>query len=309
MINIGSEKSSSILLLSLLKKNMLKTAIIIGFDYSNLLLTYLPGIPIDLYSIYTVAKKSKPDRIVVITDINNDYHTTALSDAIVDEIVDSDVTGFIKRVKKENHHHQFIDLSDFRNTLREYSTGSDQVFFYYTGHAKDGDFLLPNGEMIKTSEVRDIFRECTSSTSDIFAMIDCCHADGFSLPYRLTPHRGNYRYRLSTGANEFPSQRIICFSSSSPDEKSVATKRGSIFTRKFCKMLEDKNRNISNLLASVSESQMKSHQQTMTVHSSYPDTSLLWSWLYNKSLDVSLSPIDCCMKVRRYLSDRVGQVT
>jgi len=119
----------------------MRTAIIIGFDYKNW--KELPGIPIDIYCAFKTAMRSKPDRTIVVTDIDRDYEGITYYEAIINEVVDGDLLQFISSIQQQGYHHKFRSSQDLRDVILEYSRDCSQVFFYFTGHCKNGEMLLP----------------------------------------------------------------------------------------------------------------------------------------------------------------------
>ncbi len=109
--------------------------ILIGFDYywcddeSS-----LTGAIRDLKYAYSFAKKSFPDKIVIITDIdpdeNEDKNITSSEDLLF--------LNKIKSITRIVHSRE-----QFENVFVEYIEGVNHLFIYYSGHAEDNAILCP----------------------------------------------------------------------------------------------------------------------------------------------------------------------
>lgn len=109
--------------------------ILIGFDYywcddeSSLM-----GAIRDLKYAYSFAKKSFPDKIVIITDIdpdeNEDKNITSSEDLLF--------LNKIKSITRIVHSRE-----QFENVFVEYIEGVNHLFIYYSGHAENNAILCP----------------------------------------------------------------------------------------------------------------------------------------------------------------------
>lgn len=281
----------------------MKSVILIGFQYGDFESNkvhivnslYLPGILVDLYQVYLFAKRMNPDKIIVITDIEKDSKTDLLLKAIVESIVDSDILTFIETIKESNSYYYYNDQSVLIKTITNETYLSDQLFLYYTGHAKEGYILLPNEQRIKMTDLRDIIISSLKPSSEIFIVMDCCNGTGMELPFRFI-HTTNkidfdeiinnrryqqFRYQLQHTPNPiFTKQKIICISSTSNNEDSITTKNGSLFTQSLFRHFKS-TRLLAELLCYISKECLNTNLQTVTIYSSYPDLYHLWPWLFS----------------------------
>lgn len=117
---------------------------------------YLPGIIVDLYQAYLFILNMYPDYIIVITDIMNDQKTSILMKAIVDSIVDADILTFIENIKKKDQYYLYQNVQMLINKIMTISYKADKLFIYYTGHAQNGDIILPNNEKLLMKDFREV---------------------------------------------------------------------------------------------------------------------------------------------------------
>jgi len=112
-------------------------------DSTNTNRMALPGIIIDLYQVYNIFLKVKPDKLLVVTDIEDDVDIDIVLEAIRDSKINAHILSFIKKLKNQNNYFQFTSkdklISLFKETLPHY----DKIFIYYTGHVENGSILLP----------------------------------------------------------------------------------------------------------------------------------------------------------------------
>lgn len=256
---------------------------------------YLPSICIDLFQAYEFSRKMNPDRIIVITDISEDPPTKDIKDAIVKEIVDGNVLKFIHTIKANHEHFLYSDLPGMLKMIGENIKGVHQLFFYYTGHAKNNYLILPNN-LIHATEIKNHLLNFVSPSSQICLLFDCCFGININLPFRLQEKR----YTLvQSSSSSFSRQSIICISSSSDNENAGLTDIGSIFTRIIFRLLNSSNRSIYYLINEINKqskvllSQNPQYilSQTSNVYSSHPDLFCLFSWLFqNDCGHISIDP-------------------
>ena len=129
----------------------MKVCLIIGFSYGeDSDVNYvapdrspLPGIIIDLYQAYSLARNMEPDKIMIITDIVRDQQTSLLVNSMLDSTVDTGVLEFIESIISLGEHHQFVGKHDFIFVIKSILSQADQTFIYYTGHVSDNYLLFP----------------------------------------------------------------------------------------------------------------------------------------------------------------------
>lgn len=288
----------------------MRNVLLIGFDYDKSLnWATLPGIVIDLYLIYKITQKSRPDKISVITDIICDLQTKILKQAILDQIVDDNVLEFIDILKERKQHFVYYDYEMFMDQILKACMNSSQLFIYYTGHSKDGYMILPDETFILFSKFRsDILSYC-NSICDIIIITDCCQGTCMGFPYRLmlenSPNNNNSiksLYRLTPNQNKiFPKQNIICISSAMNDQQSIATRDGSFFTQSLYKLLNDHIRNLSHILYELISNCKLKYAQTAMIHASQPNMKFIWGWLYGNSNLMIIQNINMyCIEIIRY---------
>lgn len=282
-------------------------AVIIGFSYSKSLKftdrPFIPGILIDIYHAYKYVRSLiAGDNIIIITDIIADLNIEELRTSITNSVVGTDILNFVTEMRNQGYFRDYISKEYVFKDISEVLKGSKKIFLYYTGHAIDGCILLPlmtneicyrydspKDSIITFSSIRDSISEKSLSNSKILIILDCCNANGLELPYKLI----GKVYRLINKTNKvYPRQKFICFSASTIDESSVASRHGSIFSHIFFKYLKEK-RNIWDLLVTISDECSKKYSQTVTVHSSYPDLKMIWRWLcFKDKISIKLNSVE-----------------
>lgn len=281
----------------------MKIGILIGFQYCNDMFCeqiferegkfenlYLPGIIIDLYQSYKFVKNMKPDKILIITDIYEDQKTSLLMKSIVEDIVDSDILTFIETIKNTNEYHKYKDLKNFINTISLTCYNQNNIFIYYTGHAKNGYLLLPSIEKYPMSDFRELISNSTYHLANIFIVMDCCNGSCLNLPFKLEINKSPVYKLVNDTKLFFTKQNIICIVSSLNNENAITSKNGSIFTRAFFKSIKSCNRLLSKILIDITS---YCSQQTPCIYSSYPNIYLIWNWLLNPSnYDITIDNIN-----------------
>ena len=216
----------------------MRRAVLIGFQYSAD--KKLPGIIIDLYQVYFFLKNNgwKEKEIKVLTDIEKDESTDTLKIAILNNTVDSEILSFIEDLKERAEYTKFISR-DYYNNLSSLFTHSDYYFVYFTGHAKNGNIVLPDNSHLSFS----LFKNLLIGKKNI-CVLDCCEAE-IDLPFVLI----DGLYRLKT--LNFTKTEIVCISSSSQKEKSLTSKSGSVFTRRLFEILKDSGLSFPSILKQI----------------------------------------------------------
>lgn len=236
----------------------MKKCILIGFQYSNsnscvLEDLYLPGILTDLMRIYKRTKIMKCDETIIISDI--------------------DIVSTIFPKTKSI----IYSTGDFEEQIEQCCLDSDQIFFYYTGHAKNGCFILPHGRLIQMTTLCEIISESMSIMGQLFCLLDCCNSTGFGLSFKMIKD-GSFQLNKT---NSVYKQQILCISSSLENERSVCTKSGSIFTRNISKLLKHNKKNLLDIYSNTCSSN-KNKIQTTSITCSHPNVHELWSWIFGK---------------------------
>lgn len=255
------------------------TAILIAFEY---LFKPLPGALIDLYNAYKWCK-SFNCTIHIITDIESTDNHDNYQQAFDKRIVDADLVTFynnlnnIKIVKTER---------DFLNAFLNVT--DDKLIIYYSGHGVKDYMVMPDKSNVQFIKFRNTLLSKLPSYTEIFWILDCCNPNGLHLPFKLEDNS----FKLSSNQVECVSQPILLIISSNSEEKSVATKYGSIFSRHLFRILSSMktNRNLKRLISNISSNLRKMHtgySQTISIYSSYVIDPILWLWIgSNKSYDI-----------------------
>lgn len=316
----------------------MKVSILIGFEYNHLVDNNfvtrcfgddpviskidkkLPGIQVDLYQAYLASIKMNCDRIIVVTDIDKDIRTISLVKSALESTSDANIFTFIENSKLNQHHYLYQDMDKFKEIIVEKCDSADQVFIYYTGHAKEGQLIFPrkpDEELYKICQVpisvrinqpsvsksngllniikngiidrydmKEFLHLITSSVSkqcEIFIVLDCCYSTGLQLPFKLINDDKQYYYCLNDGSRVFFPQKIICISSCDIQEKSITTNTGSIFSKCLFETIKNRIRSIPSIIHKIKNKCQYVYKQTVTVYSSYPDLFILWAWLFGDS--------------------------
>ena len=279
-----------------------KIAILIGFfyiffNYDNNYDSerkYLPGIIIDLYQCYKLINKAKYDKIIVITDIEENINPSELF-KIPSIKIEPKLLHFISDLKKRNQLHVyhckqiFIDL--LLNSFKEYN----RVFLYYTGHYRSNYFVLPYDQYDHTKQITYINGNIPISVqyqkqnsklliddfikilkigpkySEIVLILDTCNGVDLGLPFIFQ----NNLYRLTKGPN-FISNKIILITSSWFDQNSLATDSGSIFSQFLFQLIKQKTYSIKYILELFEENKRP------RITASFPNLYLIPEWVFNE---------------------------
>jgi hypothetical protein len=286
------------------------TAILIGFEYT---FNSLMGAIIDLYHAYRWCESFNCD-IHVLTDIKLVKDVDNLHSAIERKIVNSDIMTFYNEIKSKILIYNSRDLLMSIIRLLKSKSTDNKLFIYYSGHGVKDCMVMPDRTLLPFIDFRDNILNVIDSYVEIFWILDCCNPNGLHLPYKLN---GN-SFVLSSSKIECVSQPILLITSSEVNEKSIATKSGSVFSRHLFRLLTllntddqpiikrksviiptHKNRNLRRLIGNLSSSIRKMHTgyaQTVSVYSSYVIDPILWMWIgspknYDIVIDLSLSTL------------------
>jgi len=286
------------------------TAILIGFEYT---FNSLTGAIIDLYHAYKWCESFNCD-IQVLTDILLVKNTDNLHMAINKKIVDSDILTFYDRINSKIIIHNRYDLLNSIIGISEMGIRDNKLFIYYSGHGVKDSMVMPDRTLLPFIDFRENILNRLDSYIEIFWVLDCCNPNGLHLPFKLN---GN-TFVLSSSKIECVSQPILLITSSEANEKSIATKLGSIFSRHLFRILTllnnddkviirkknimiptNKNRNLRRLIGNLTSSIRKMHtgyDQTVSIYSSYIIDPILWMWIGSKKtydivIDFTLSTL------------------
>lgn len=267
--------------------------LLIGFEYK---FNSLPGALVDLYH----AKKwcdSFECISHVITDIEKNMKEENLKEILDNQIADDGFKTFYDNIESLGIvKDESSLLSTIENFLKK-GIPDNKLVIYYTGHGVKDCLVMPNRNLLPIIEFRDTILNNINHDVEIFFILDCCNPSGMNLPYKLVRNE----FSLSPKKIECVLQPILMITSSEHNEKSVATKFGSLFSRNLFKILSrltikdnnknfrvpiHKNRNLQRLIGMLSSS-IKSintgFTQTVSVYSSYVIDPVLWMWIGGQS--------------------------
>ena len=288
----------------------MKVALLIIFSYFDSIEDEyrwkLPGVEVDLYQYYKFVKKMKADKILVITDVFDNFKASDISQTISKGIVDVDILNIINRIKKENNYWYYTHKKEMILKICDHISDATELFIYYTGHGSKNRIVLPNidrsfsydGENVgMTFYDTDIFMDdilnSLNNKSEILMIMDCCQISGMKLPFKMKD--GLY---YSNKMCNFTHHNIICFTSSLHDENSIIVTHGSVFSRSLYKILNTydiynyKCRSIKNILETLNKDSVEINNyvselyveteyiSSSNIYASYPDLKILWSWVF-----------------------------
>lgn len=285
-------------------------AIIIGFQYD---FNILPGAIIDIYHAYKWCQACGCD-IEIFTDIKGIQEIRSLKLAIERDIAKPDILTFYEDLPKKNIVTDINSLiQGIQDVLKE-DIVDDKLIIYYSGHGRKEAMVMPDKTLLNFITFRDTIISCVKSYTEIFCILDCCNPDGLHLPYKLS----NNSFVLSPRKINCITQPMLLITSANPEEKSITTRMGSVFTFHLFRLLQQmnmeepliytgssivvpnkRNRNLMRLLSNLNRSIRGMHTgytQTVSIYSSYVIDPLLWMWIgsqkkYDVVSDVSLSTL------------------
>lgn len=258
-------------------------AIIIGFEYN---FNSLTGAIIDIYNAYKWCE-SFGCQIHVITDIKTNKNIETLKSAIVKKIVSEDILTFYDRIPNKYILTSSSMLINIICNILGRGIIDEKLIIYYSGHGVKDSIVIPDKSLLPFIAFRDVIIKQLSSYTEVFWILDCCNPNGLHLPYILD----NNQFILSSSKIECVRQTMLLITSSEENEKSIATKHGSVFSRHLFHLLNTlNNRNLKRLLGNISGLIRKmntGYAQTVSVYSSYITDPILWMWIgSNKDYDI-----------------------
>lgn len=294
------------------------TAILIAFEYT---FKTLPGALVDLYHGVTWCRASglSEAQIHIVTDMREVRDLANLEHVVQRKITDP---GLLTFYEPFHHKHCIQDELSFFEALIQILAGGlpdNKLIIYYSGHGVHNSMILPNKSRLAFIDFRDRVLDLLQPYVEIFWILDCCNPNGFHLPYKL---EGN-TFSLSNFKIECVRQPILLLTSSEPNEKSIATKSGSIFSRYLFRLLTQlnaphstshstrpisihQNRNLHRLIGTLASSIRKMHTgytQTVSVYSSYVVDPVLWMWIGSTSpYDIAIDRRLSTLMLRNYSS-------
>lgn len=285
------------------------TAILIGFEYT---FNSLEGAIIDLYQAHKWCQ-SFGCQINILTDIQSIKDPGNLRSVIDKNLAGKDLLTFYHRVNPGIVNDKKGLLDDIIKILT-LGIPDNKLIIYYSGHGVKDSMVMPDRTLLPFIDFRDNILSYLNPYVEIFWILDCCNPNGMNLPYKLD---GN-RFVLSPTKIQFVTQPILLITSAETNEKSVATKSGSIFSRYLFNLLSEmnrpvepiiqkrniiiptgRNRNLRRLIGNLGSSIRKMHTgyaQTVSIYSSYITDPVLWMWIGSSTnsdivTDMSLSSL------------------
>lgn len=265
-------------------------AILIVFEYEHKPLT---GAIIDLYHAYKWCK-SFNCKINVFTDIEYIKDSSILEAAFEKNIVEDDIMTFYENIDSKYIVNNSSELLSELNNILDISK-DNKIIIYYSGHGVENNAIMPNKELFSFISFRNKLLDLFDSYTEIFWILDCCNPNGLNLPFKLK----NNSFELSSSQIECVTQPILLLTSSNSNEKSIASKFGSIFSKSLFTFLSniDTDRNLTNMINSLSNEiniLQTGYTQTISLYSSYVINPVLWMWIgsvnnYDIVSDMSLS--------------------
>jgi hypothetical protein len=289
------------------------TAILIGFEYE---FNSLPGAIIDLYRSYEWCRSFNCETHI-FTDIKFIKDPENLIFCVNKRITDAGILTFYENIISKTIVFDGAQLIASIVRLIEHGVPDNKLIIYYTGHGVKKSMMMPNKTLLPFIDFRDNLLKFLDSYTEIFWILDCCNPNGLHLPYKL---EGN-AFTLSPTKIECVTQPILLITSSEANEKSIATKTGSVFSYHFFRILNSlnrndissqpiiqkktvtipphKNRNLRRFIGNLASSIRKMHTgyaQTVSMYSSYVADPILWMWIgsqkdYDIVIDMTLSTL------------------
>lgn len=208
------------------------TAILIGFEYK---FNPLPGALIDLYHAFTWCRSFDCD-IHILTDITYVNDLEKLNKIVNDGIADPNLMTFYEHIPSKFIIHNYHSLLASITKILKSSIRDNKIIIYYSGHGMKDCMIMPDRSLLSFIAFRNSILNSITPYVELFCILDCCNPNGLNLPYKL---KGN-SFMLSSEIKTKIScvtQPILLLTSSEPDEKSIATKTGSIFSKHLFQLL------------------------------------------------------------------------
>ena len=237
----------------------MSVGILIGFEYLSEIEKSLPGIIFDLYSIHNFFN-DKLDSMYLITDILHEDIGNIISYYNLYSI-QFDPEHFFNILGDKLY--RKTDPYEILSLIGSMVNGKNKIFFYYSGHSDENDFIFPGGYVKKYVLLRTLM-EFSNKGSEIFILTDCCHG-GIKINYKISPSP-----KLQLSDRYFTSKKIISISSTDQNDVTETNLHGSEFTKKMISYLQKSDITLNNF-------------SEFTIHLSHPNIQNLWIWLIKYS--------------------------
>jgi len=289
-------------------------AILIGFEYTFNALT---GAIIDIYNGYTWCN-TFGSKISILTDIekmrDKEHRQTMIEQRISHDNINKFLDTNMIIVKNGKILEESIMI------VLKGGIEDKKLIIYYSGHGVKDSMVMPDKTLYSFIKFRDLVLNNVNRDIEIFWILDCCNPNGMNLAYKLERNQ----YVLSGKKIEYVLQPILLITSSEAEEKSIATKYGSIFSRNLFMILTalnkkeidkntnvipiNKNRNLRRLIGNLASAIRKMHTgyaQTVSIYSSYVMDPILWMWIgSNKEYDIVADMSLSVLIIRNYKEEK-----
>lgn len=204
--------------------------ILIGFVYN---IDKIPSTLFDLYQTYNKFT-SLGYECIILTDVNDFSYNRNVYESISFKKVGREMLSFISQLKKSPPYYNYIfNIKTLTEKLRSIEK-SEKVIVYYTGHGHTDGIMIPSGEILEFEEFKKMIIEIC--LKEIVIIIDCCHASGMKLNYKLEKiEKGKF---LEKEKGQDYGKNVLIIASSQEGEKSAAVKYASLFTKYFIEFLD-----------------------------------------------------------------------
>jgi hypothetical protein len=192
----------------------------------------LPAIALDVWRMYNVFNKNWKDSIFYfVTDMKSDT-TYNISSAIKDK---QEVNDFInKAINNKISNLSYIKSKNLNNIKSLVCNDCDGNYvFYFTGHGEKNGLIFPD-DIVTPSEILETFVR-----NNVLILLDCCAIYDIGLPYM----NNSKFYKKSTTK----SNKALCMTASTDYNDALSSRKGSLFTEAFYKILKNEDKNFIDL--------------------------------------------------------------
>ena len=231
---------------------------ICGFSYKKTN-NELPAIALDVWRMYNICNKFWKDCIFYfITDMKSDT-TYNISSNIKDK---QEVNEFInKAVNNKISNLTYVKSRNLKNIKNLICNDCDENYvFYFTGHGEKNGLIFPD-DIVTPSEILETFVR-----NNVLILLDCCAIYDIGLPYM----NNNKFYKKSTSK----STKVLCMTASTDYNDALSSRKGSLFTEAFYKILKDEDKTIIELKDNIETFIQTKYDISQPVVLSYNNTNL-----------------------------------
>jgi len=206
-------------------------------------------------------------KVVILTDISSKPSIDEMLPSIIQGHIDNKFSSWIEEVQKSDYYKHVISKTDFITELSKIKD-DNHVFLYYTGHGSKNNLVMPNGDMVSVTSLKDYI---TTTTHDIVYLLDCCDINSIETWNYVLTKKNNFVYN-----ENIPKvyQRVYCISHQ--NNIPLTSANGSRFSREIINAWTQKKR----LWSDIAESKVLS---TRPLGNKVP------SWLLNEG-NIEVTP-------------------